>query len=422
MILSRRGIARATIAILIVVIVIVAGVAYYFLTLPPPGPEKIKIGLALPMTGAAAFIGETAHEASVMAAEKINDAGGILGKPVELVLRDTAAEVEKGVTAAERLVTEDKVVAIVGYFRSGVALAVLETIAKLKVPTLITGAASPKIIQPVTEDYNKYKYLFRPVHINSAAQPIVIIDFIANYLKPTYGIDKVAIIAENAEWTIDYAGTLKEELPKYGVEIVYETRPPLDATEFTTELTLAREEGAQVIIPIISTSSGIPFTKQWAELKIPALLIGTNNPAVRLEFWEETEGKTNYQTITQWGGPVPITDKTIPFYNEYRSRWGRDPAYMAWNQYDALFILADSINRAGSTDADAIIRELEKTDYIGVCGRIQILKSHETRIEVGYRTLLLTQWQDGELPFVWPESVKQKDFIVPDWMIKEWTS
>jgi branched-chain amino acid transport system substrate-binding protein len=275
-------------------------------------------------------------------------------------------------------------------------------------------------MEKVISDYEHYKYLFRPAHINAAQQPVIVIDFLNRYLKPNYGITKVAIIAENTAWTMDYQKTLQEELPKLGFELVYVARPPLDATDYSVELTQAKEKGAQVIIPIISTSSGTILTKQWAELRIPSLLIGTNNIAVRSEFWGETEGKTNYHMVTMWGGNVSITEKTVPFYNEYVKRWGHDPAYMAWNQYDALFILAEAINNCGSTDPDAIVAALEKIDYVGVTGRIQILKNHETRVEVGYRTLLLAQWQDGKLLFVWPEYVQQADIIIPRWMQEAW--
>lgn len=119
--------------------------------------DTFCIGALGPLTD---FTGRDILRAAQMAAEEINQAGGVLGKQVEIVPADEG-DSEQTVHAFQQLTTRDRVHAVVGGFRSGVILAVLPHVARARVPFIVTGAASPDITKGVKDNYRSFKYIFR---------------------------------------------------------------------------------------------------------------------------------------------------------------------------------------------------------------------------------------------------------------------
>jgi branched-chain amino acid transport system substrate-binding protein len=136
---------------------------------------------------------------------------------------------------------------------------------------------------------------------------------------------------------------------------------------------------------------------------------------------------------------VEITEKTIPFYDKMVDKTKQNPTYIAVDAYDAVYVIKDAIERAGSLDTDAVLAALEKTDYRGAMGRIKFFpKNHEWPHDLvwgpGYVTWVDTQWRDGNLVTVWPdgkarlgmkdlEGLRYKgtvDYKLPPWMIEYW--
>ena len=123
---------------------------------------------------------------------------------------------------------------------------------------------------------------------------------------------------------------------------------------------------------------------------------------------------------------VKITDQTVPFFNTFVDRFGQFPTYNA-GTYEALFILQDAIEAAGTVDSDAVVVELEKTDYTGTAGRIVFDGNHDIIWGPGYVTALGIQWRDGEMLAVWPPADGSWDGVayegvveyeLPPWVIE----
>jgi len=161
--------------------------------------------------------------------------------------------------------------------------------------------------------------------------------------------------------------------------------------------------------------------------------VGANVEAQKMGFWDTTEGKGNYETTLNAYARAALTDKTIPFYDKFTEKMGEFPTYNA-GTYDALYILKNAIERAGTLDPDAIVIELEKTDYIGTAGRTMFTSTetgnpHDVVWGAGYSTGIGTQWQDGELLCVWPPVDGSWNGLVyegtvayklPPWVIDYW--
>jgi len=155
------------------------------------------------------------------------------------------------------------------------------------------------------------------------------------------------------------------------------------------------EAGAHIIFITFSSSVGIPFAKQAGELKIPAPLVGINVEAQKDGFWEATGGKGNYGVTVNTYARVKITDKTIPFFDKYKKEFKEAPNYTAGTS-DAIYLLKEAIEKAGTLDPEKLVPQLEKSDYDSAAGRIVFDKTHDVTWGPKYVTALGTQWQDGK--------------------------
>ncbi|MGQ9858325.1 MAG: ABC transporter substrate-binding protein [Thermodesulfobacteriota bacterium] len=394
------------------------------------GADEIKVGVVGPM----AFTqGEGHWNGATMAAEEINAKGGIqVGKKkmlVKLVKVDSNEflNVTDATNAIERAITYEKVDFLMGGFRTEAVLAMQDIAMEYKKIFLGCGAAHPELCTRVSKDYNKYKYWFRVTPINSTF--LVKVDFlllqmVAKRMAQELGIEKpkVAIVAEKAVWADPIVNIAQENLPKMGMEIVGVWRPSPIATDVSAELSAIQSAGAHIIFTSFSSSVGIPFAKQWGELKIPAAAVGINVEAQKDGFWAATAGKGNYTLTMNTYARVKMTDSTIPFFDKYKSKFKEAPNYTA-GTYDALYLLAQAIERAGSLDSDKVVAELEKTDYMGGAGKIVFSKEHDVTWGPGFVTAIGTQWQDGENKCVWPDGWQgityegSVPYKIPPWVI-----
>ena len=406
-----------------------------------PAEEVIRIGVIGPMT----FIpGEHHWHGAVMAQDEINKAGGIkvgeVARPIELIKADSneILSVPDAATAMERAITVDKVDFLVGGFRTEAVLAMQDIAMDNNKIFLGCGASHPELCMRVAQDYDRYKYWFRvtPINANYLGQVnFLLFGTVAAIVQQGLGIEqpKVALMMEKAVAAEPLVQAAHALAPKLGVEIVGDWRPSPTATDVTAELSAIKAAGAQLILTYFSGPVGIPYAKRWGELQIPAASVGINVEAQKMGFWEATGGKGNYELTMNMYARVKQTDKSIPFYDKFVKDRGEFPTYNA-GTYDAIYILKDAIERAGSLDADAIVAELEKTDYLGAAGRVVFMPRdtdtpHDVTWGPGYVTGLGTQWQDGELKCVWPplgglwQGITYEGTVpyqLPPWVIEFW--
>ena len=395
--------------------------------------QEIKIGVAGPM----AFVqGQHHWYGAEFATEEINAKGGVLignkRLPIKLIKIDTneILNVPDAASAIERAITRDKVDFLMGGFRTEAVFAMQDVAMDYKKIFIGCGAAHPELCGRVAKDYNKYKYWFRLTPINSLfllKVDLLLVETVANAIRKELGIatPKVAIVAEKAVWADPIVGLGKTNLPKMGMEVVGEWRPSSTATDITAELSAINASGAQIIFTTFSGPVGIPYAKQWGELKIPAASVGINVEAQKKGFWEATGGKGNYEMTQNTLARIEITPATIPFYDKFTARVGEFPTYNA-GTYDAILILAAAIERAKTLDSDKVVTELEKNDTLGAPGRQVFTKEHDITWGPGYVTATGTQWQDQKLTCVWPvdwQGLTYKGAVkykIPPWVVERW--
>ncbi len=395
--------------------------------------DPIKIGVIGPMQFTQ---GEGHWNGATLAAEEINKAGGISVKgtkrPIELVKVDSNEflSIPDATNAVELAISRYKVDFLVGGFRTEAVMVMQDIAMDNKKIFMGCGAAHPELCERVTKDYDRYKYWFRVTPINS--RNLVKVDFIvlgiaAQTMAKELDIPKikVAIVAEKAAWADPMVKIAEETLPKMGMEIAGVWRPSPTATDTTAELSAIERSGAHIIFTTFSSSVGIPFAKQAGELKIPAPLVGINVEAQKDGFWQATGGKGDYSVTVNTYARVKMTDLTIPFVDAYRARFKETPNYTAGTR-DAIQILKNAIEAAGTLDADKLVPVIEKSDTQTAGGRIVFDKTHDVTWGPGYVTAVCTQWQDGKNVCVWPLDWKgvtyegAVPYKLPPWIVEHY--
>src|SRR5687767_5916213 len=373
----------------------------------------IKIGVLGPMSQPQ---GQYHWFGAEMARDDINKAGGINvgGKrmQIELVRGDTNEHqsIPDATNAIERVITRDKVDFLVGGFRSEAVLAMQEVAADYKKIFLGAGSAHPQLAQRVEQNYERYKYWFRitPVNSTDLGKSLVgVLGSVAGQIrkdlnKPT---PKIAILAEKAIWNEPIIKAMPPVFQKMQMELVGTWQPSALATDVTAELAAIDRAGADIVFTLLSGPVGITVGRQMGERNMKAVAFGINVEAQKEEFWQASAGKANYVATLDTYAEVEMTPKTLPFIQAFRTRYGKPPIYTA-GTHDAILLLKEAIEKAGSTDAEKLIPVMEKLSFVGAGGVIEFTKGHDPVWGLGKSTGIGVQWQDGKKVAFWPPQVK----------------
>lgn len=381
-------------------------------TLPLLGPharaagEPIMIGWVGPLSPPGGYAeGTNMKNAAQIAEAEINAQGGLLGRPVKLVYADTRGMPAEGRTAAERLVQQDKVVAVFGEFHSPVALAEMEVFHKYGTPFMACDVWSDQITA------KGYPEVFRN------APAVSLIDVTIGQWIAAAGFKNVAIIAEKNDVGLAARTLVAQELTKAGIKFTAVDADP-NLTEFTPQILRFKSTtpAYDFFLSIYSEAGAYPMIKQAHDLGFaPTPQCGIYNSggqAVDPTFWENVGEAGKYLVTENVGLPKAAwNDKTKAFVDAYRKKHNADPSGAVMESYDGGWLLFDAIKTAGSTDGKAIIKALETTKYVGVRGPYSFSTEHEPAwhyhqfLGAPLSILQYTEVKQGqsEAPIVWPK-------------------
>ena len=386
---------------------------------PPAAPaagKPIRIGVP---TAIQLQVGRDTQDAAALAVEEINAKGGVLGRKLELVVADETENPETGISAIKKLTEDEKVDVLVGGYTSGVTLAELPHISAAKTIYLGVGAASPAITAKVKQDYANYKYIFRVNPLNSKWLAAAVVDFLVNFLGKEKGLKKIAIAGESAKWVQDLVPVLKKGAMDGGLEVPLAEFFDVQTSDFSPLFSKAKASGAEYLVVILSHASSDVFVKQWYDARVPLPIGGIDVKSQDTDFFNRVGGKSIGETVQIGFMRAEVTKATIPFWDAFVKRYQRNPVYTAGGAYDAVHVYAEAAQRAKSADTDAVVKELEKTDFVGTSGRIVFDDTHDIRYGPEYVQAMFVQWQEGgKRAVVWPRSRKNGDYILPSWLSK----
>jgi branched-chain amino acid transport system substrate-binding protein len=387
-----------------------------------PGPafaaDPIKIGV---IAEAQAIAGASIPQAAQMAADEINAKGGVDGRKIEIVTYDNHSSSADSVRAFQRAVNEDKVNVVIASYISEVVLALEPWASRLKTPFITPGAASNEISKSVHNEYEKNKYTFHG-YLTSAALALSVCDAAKELLVEQKKMKTAVIMSEDAAWTKPLDVGYEECLPKIGLKVLDHIRFSPDTTDFTPIFNKIEGAKPDVIITGIS-HVGVQPTVQWKNQQVPIPMLGISSQATNSTFGKDTNDASNgvlYQGVS--GPNVPVTEKSVPFAENFKTKFGNYPSYAGYTSYDEVYYIADAVKRAGSTEADKLVDALEKTDWVGTIGRIQFYGkedqfTHSIKYGKGLITGLMLQWQDGKQVSVWPKEVAKGELKFPSFIM-----
>lgn len=322
----------------------------------------IKIGALFSVTGPPSFLGEPERNTAQMVVDEINKAGGIKGQKLQLITYDTQGDATKAVQAANRLIKEDKVVAIIGPSTTGETMAVIPVAEKEGIP-LISCAAGSKITDPVK------KWVFKTAQNDSLA-----VTKIFEYLAKKK-LTKVAIITVSDGFGSSGREQLKANAAKFGIQIVVDdTYGPKD-TDMTAQLTKTRSSQAQAIICWGTNPGPAVIAKNVKQLGIKLPLFMSHG--VSSKKFIELAGDASEDIILPSGRVIvsdvlPASDKQkkslIAFVKDYQNHYKAEGDHFGGHAWDAVMLLKTAIQHGG--DSPAAIRDnLEKIrNFAGIGG------------------------------------------------------
>jgi len=420
--------------IVILAVVVIAAIAIYYITKPPPVVVRpITIGAPL---STAFLYGWDAERGMKLAIEEINAQGGVkvggVKRPFEIAVIDTrdlepGVPVSEALLVVEKLILENKADFIVGGpVRSEAALAAMDLLAKYKkVSILTTGVLTPAYHARVAENYDKFKYCFR---ITGEAKWMVTGEIVPAllFIEENYGLKRLFIMVQDVAHARAGGPLIAKIMAGKGWQVLGEPEIyPTGTTDFSMGLLKAKREKAQILLIWMDMPETSILLKQWYDLKVPALPFGSIIAAAEQPgFWKATEGKGEFtlaNVVNAGNAPCNATPWTMKFVEAYKKRWDIEPeGYGASSSYMAPYVLKDAIERAGSLDSDAVVAALEKTDMMGVYGRIrfdpknhQVIPSLDPN-EGAVGTIF--QWQAEKRVVVFPPKIAMGKIKLPPWM------
>jgi len=373
---------------------------------PAMAQDTIRIGAVLPLSKAAfAQAGEEQRRGLLMALEEVNQAGGILGKKVELIIEDDTGEPSVGIGAAEKLLTRDKVVALIGGYSSTITFAQLNAIQRLEPFVAWVGASSTK----VENEFGPKRWFFH-YHPWDYHRQSTIRDFLLS-ISPRP--KTVAVAYEDGIYGTTSRDYVVKYLKEKGFEVVFDERFKSGSSDFTPMLTKIKKANPEVFYWVAYAGDTTLLMKQAKEIDFnPKLFLSV---AINFPQYKESLGATgDYVAGVDVWIPGMRLQETVKWMEKFKKAYpGRTPEYWAPLAYTNLMTVVDAIKRAGSTDKEKLIAAMEKTDYDSPVGKIRFKKSEEGGLHQAIDEQIITQWQAGVSQVVYPANKATGKLIYP---------
>ena len=330
--------------------------------------NEIKVGANFEITGNVANYGTTARDGFKLAIKEANEAGGIDGKQIVIVEADNKSDPAESANAATKLISDDKVVAIVGPATSGAVQAESQIATENKIPIIAPCATSPDI---TVENGQVKEFVFRGCFIDPL-QSNTMANFAANELKA-----KTAVIYldSSTDYSKSLAEVFKNKFEALGGKVVMQEAFVAKDQDFKAALTNIKTANADVIyVPAYYEEVG-KIVKQAREL-------GITQPILGVDGWDDTkvvdiagaDALNNTYYVTHY---IDTDPDVKAFVDSFTKEYGHAPGVFAALGYDAGKMLVDAIKRAGSTDPVAIQKALAETKDLQVgTGKLTVDANH----------------------------------------------
>lgn len=349
---------RAGIILLTCVLLAVAGTGV-FASGTSEGVKEVKIGIVAPVTGEAATFGASTRDGAALYFEQINATGGVAGMQIRWITEDDKGDPTEGANAYSKLITQDKVSAIVGTVMSKVSLVGAPIAQKAGVPMVSPTSTNEK----VTLVGN---YIFRACFIDPFQGKVA-----AKFAIETLKAKTAACLYDGAnDYTKGLSEVFRDEFTKAGGKIVAFESHAAGATDFNAQLVKIKEGNPEVVFVSDYYQDDALIAKQARAMGITATFLGGDgwDSADLIKLGGNDVIGSYFVNHFAKESQNPLSQK---FVADYKKKYGSDPDALAALAYEAAMIVVDGIKRAGSADPKAIRDAIEKTDLDTITGKIK---------------------------------------------------
>ena len=353
--------------------------------------KEILVGEYGSLTGGIATFGISTRDGSQLAFDDVNAKGGVLGQKIKLLVEDDQSKPEEAGTVVNKLIHQDHAVAMIGHVASSHSLAAAPICQAEKVPMISPASTNPRVTQVGN-------YIFRVCFLDTFQGAVM-----AKFAFDTLKVKKIAILVDvRSDYSVGLQTFFGQNFKKLGGEIVAEQSYSQGDSDFRAQLTAIKAANPEAIyVPGYYTEVGT-IVHQARELGITVPFLGSDgwdSP----KLWEIGGVSLNgcyFSNHYATDDPNPVVQK---FVNDYKAKYNQLPDALAALAYDAARILADAMQRAGSTDGEKVRNAIASTkDFPGVTGQISI---NEERNAV--KTAVIVKVENGK--YLLTETIKPED-------------
>ncbi len=329
--------------------------------------EPIKIGWVGPLTGDQAVWGKCESQTLEMLIEQKNAEGGVLGRQLQLVKYDTKGDVNETINVTKRLVSQDKVSAIIGPNASAGAIAMAGVLNEAKTAGIATVATNPKVT--VNDDGTLNAYSYRVCFIDPYQGSVA-----ASYAAKQLNFTKAAVLYDvSSDYAQGFREFFIETFKKAGGTIVADEAFNSGDTDFKPQLTKIKKANPEVILLPGMYKETALIANQARDLGIKSVLMGGDGwPSEKLN---EMAGKAIEGSYVV--NHLDYNDpEAKPLQDAYRAKYGADAAIElnAYMSHDAFLIVCAAIEKAGTSDAEAVAAAMTEVEVKGLTGNIKLSK------------------------------------------------
>jgi len=361
-----------------------------------PHPS-LRIGILAPLSGPFSSGGASFLQAATLASEGANADGGVLGRRVELVVADTQGRVDIAKSEALRLLSREKVFALVGAYLSEETVGAIEAAVAARRLIVVPVAATSEITDRVARDYKRYRYVFRVSY--SIPQWA---GMMAEFLRRNQ-VKRYAFVGASIRWNRELARALRKALARTGISPVYEAFYSPRNPAFEPVAVAVAEKSPDILVLGDPGKNSVIFVKRIREgsSAVPILSVGGALGDSRIAASLPLSAPL-YVQAAAWKGS---SEAATRYVEAFEKRYGYPPVgYSDTLPYDAVTVLLSALRTAGQPDTDAVLAALEKGAFPGVGGTYRFDAAHQALWGTGAENLhgTVIQWEKDGARIVFP--------------------
>ena len=362
-----------------------------------PDDNTIRVGVITSFTGPEARFGQAQKYGYQMALDEL-ESKGVLGKKIELIYQDDTSKPEVASVTAEKLADRSDIVALFGAYSSSATFPAAAVADRYQIPMICPSATTEEITK------QGYQWVFR-VCASASDYGKTLVQF----LRSVVDAKKLAVVYENTQFGSSTARAALENAPRAGIEIVAREAYDQGGTDFTPLLTRVKSAEPDAVLFVSYLADATLLMRQSKEIDLNPKVFTAGGAGFSLPDFLKGAGDTAEYTIsvTQWTPDAKWTGSR-EWADSFRAKFNYEPSYHSVQAYMTLMVLADAIERAGTTEHTAVRDAIRSSRLDSIFGPIRFNNVGQNEHQVA-----ITQVLNGKFVTVWPQSVAIREPLVP---------